>query len=419
MDLSQETGPIIGLVVCFVAAMFLAAAEAALLRISPFRAKSLAARKTTRGRRLAALIADLPNVLNTVLLAALLAQIGAATIAGGIAERQTGSFGVTVASIGLTLLLFVYGEAIPKTFAVRHADRVGLALSAPLSVLEWILRPIVRLLVWVADLQMPGKGIIVPPSITEEELRHMSVSAAREGEITDSDLELIHGAFRLGDRRVHDVMVPRPDVVAVAATDSVAEALDLALAAGHRRLPVYENTVDDITGLVHTRDLMRVPGDRRPVLQVGVLAREPLVVPESKRVLDLLEEMQAHRTHLAVIVDEFGSTAGLVTVEDIAEELLGAISEGAAPDPVVETAPGTWSVDARLPIGDLEVLTGSSLDALFDDEVPPGASTVAGLIMWLAGRIPDLGDRVEFGDHWLRVAAVRRRRITRVEVARR
>ena len=249
------------------------------------------------------------------------------------------------------------------------------------------------------------------PTVTEDELRHLAARAAHEGEITEDDVGLIQRAFRLGDRRAVDVMVPRPEIVAVSAEESVATALDLALEAGHRRLPVFDDTVENITGMVRLRDLVKIPAQRRASLAVGRVADDPLVVPASKRLLPLLTEMQASQTHMAVIVDEYGGTAGIVTVEDIAEELLGTISEGSTTEEIVETGPGRWSIDAGLPVEDLAELTGES--------IPPGINTVGGLVMRLLGRIPQVGDEVELGAHTLRVAATRRRRVTRVEAGRR
>ncbi len=204
-------------------------------------------------------------------------------------------------------------------------------------------------------------------------------------------------------------MVPRPDVVAVARTVSVAKAMQVALAAGHRRVPVYDDTIEDISGLVRLRDMVQVPAERRVQIEAGAIAERPLVVPESKRIFALLTEMQETRTHLAVVVDEFGGTAGIVTLEDIAEELLGTLSEEAAGETVAALAPGRWSVDAGLPVEDLEVITGAR---------PPEGdwNTVAGLVLGLAGHVPALGDVVETDVLRLRVAGLRRRRITRVEV---
>ena len=409
MNSQQDAAILLGLFACFGLVMFLSAAEAALLRISPVRAVSQA-ETTKRWRTLAALVENLPNVLNAVLFAALLAQIGAATLAGLLAQETFGSWGVTAATVGLTALLFVYGEAIPKTYAVRHPDRVGLVLARPIRIVEIAFRPIVRILVWIADLQMPGKGIATAPTVTEAELRYLASWAAREGEITEEDADLIRRAFRIGDRLADDVMVPRPDIVAVSGDCDIAEALELALDFGHRRLPVFNGSIEHIDGMVRMRDLVAVPETRREGLSVRVVSEEPLVVPASKRVLDLLREMQAAQTHLAVIVDEHGGTAGIVTIEDIAAELLGTMVESPAILPVVEIGSDAWSIDAALPIEDLA--------DLIHETVPEGPNTVGGLVMLITGTIPTLGEAVVLGNHELRVTSLRDRRITRVEVAR-
>lgn len=408
MSVPDDLPLLLLLVGLLVVAVFIAAAETSLLRIPVVRAASLAAHRDRRARRLADLLDDLPRVLNVILLTALLAQIGAATVAGILAGRWFGSTGATISSIVLTLVMFVYAEAIPKTYAVRHADRVALALSAPVKALDFVLRPIVAVLVWFADLQMPGKGITMSPTVTEDELRRLASRAAREGQITEDDLALIERAFRFGDRQVDDVMVPRPDIVGVSASLPAAEALRVALESGHRRLPVYGESPDDITGFVRLRDLVALPPEKG-TLPVGRLAEAPMVVPESKRVLDLLTEMQSTGVHIAVVVDEYGGTAGLVTVEDIAEELLGSISEEPGGAMVVELAEGRWSVDGGLPVEDLA--------DLLDIAEPEGEwNTAAGLVIGLLGRLPKIGDTVELDTARIRVSLVRGRRITRLEI---
>jgi CBS domain containing-hemolysin-like protein len=411
MSFGDDVWLIALLALAFALSMVLAAGEASLLRVSPIRAASLASGGDKQAMRVAALLEDLPRVLNSVLFAALLSQIGAATLTGVLSQRWFGSLGVTAASVGLTFLLFVYAEAIPKTFAVRHPDRVALRLATGLARLEMALRPVVGALIWFADFQMPGKGITTSPTVTEDELRRLASSAAREGEITPEDLALIERAFRIGDRRIDDIMVPRADIVAVSTEATVELALAMALSSGHRRLPVYEETPDNIVSMVRLRDLMLIPEPRRELLAVGTLAVDPLVVPGSKRVLDLLREMQLSRVHLAVIVDEYGGTAGMATVEDIAEELLGSMSEEPEAVPIALIEEGRWSIDAALPIEDLS--------ETLEMDLPEGEwNTVAGLVFTLAGRVPLVGDEVSVSGHVFRVVATRRRRITRVEVTR-
>jgi len=394
-------------VVAFVAAALLAAAETSLLRISSVRAATLAKEGGRRGRQLAQLIGRLPRVLNTILLTALLSQIVAATVVGIVAVRWFGSLGVTLASIVLTIVLFIYAEAIPKTYAVRHADRVGLAVAGPVAVLELLLRPIVSLLVTIADLQAPGRGIKTSPTVTEDELRLLAGRAAIEGEIESGDEELIERAFRFGDRRTDDIMVPRTEVVGVPSNTPVKKAVEVALEAGHRRLVVYEASLDHITGIVRLRDLVAVPSDCAG-LAVGHLSQEPLVVPETKRIVTLLREMQETGTHLALVVDEYGGTAGLVTVEDIAEELLGSISEDVVDEDLVQVGELSWSVNGLLPVEDLEATVGI--------EFGEGDwNTTAGLVVNHLGRLPAVGDQVTVSECVLRVTAVRGHRVLRIE----
>lgn len=410
MDLDRDLPLILTLAGAFVLSVFIAAAETALLRMPFVRVASLASEGVRGAKRLKSLVDRLPEVLNAILLAALLVQIVAATVSGILADRWLGPLGVTIASATLTVILFIYSEAIPKTYAVRHADRVALRLALPMAILELVLRPFVKVLVWIADLQMPGKGVITSPTVTEDEIRMLATRAAVEGEITREDLRLIERAFRAGDREVDDIMVPRPDIVAVADDTPAGQALEIALEAGHRRLPLYEGSIENITGVVRIRDLMRVPSDRRN-LQVGAFAEEPLVVPESKRILDLLREMQTSHNHVAVVVDEYGGTAGLVTVEDIVEELIGSIQERRVDEEVVSIGEGRWMVDGSVPVEDLEDILGEEVD-------DTDWNTVAGLTLGLLGRLPVVGDEVEHAGHVLRVVAVRGRRILRVEIRR-
>ncbi len=406
MDLNRDGGLIALFVVLFLIAVVLAAAETALVRVSRVRIAALADEGSRRASRTLRLLDDLPLVLNTILLVVLLVQIGAATVTGILAERWFGSTGVTIASFVLTIFLFVYSEAIPKTYAYRNASKVVMALAYPVGLLTSVLRPVVSVLVKFADLHAPGKGIATTPTVTERELRSLAAAAATEGEITSADLSLIEGAFRLGDRVAEEVMVPRVDVTGIPATASAEEALEIGLRTGHRRLPVYEGTIDNIVGIVRQRDLVA-----KRQAPVGEIAYPPLVVAGSKRVVNLLREMQEAGTHVAVIIDEHGGTSGMVTIEDIVEELFGVVSEeGQVSAPLMrEVGDRRWVVDGRMLTEDLSTAIGISL--------PEGDwTTVGGLVMGLAGELPPLGTEIDAGECLMRVEGIRRRRIRRVLV---
>ena len=401
---------IILLVVLLGTAVYLGAAEAALLRVRRTAVEVLAEDGDAGAGRLLKLVEDLPRVMNTVLLTVLLVQIGAATVTGLLAERSFGSLGITLASIVLTLVMFVYAEAIPKTYAVRHPLRVARLVTPVVALLKTAFHPIVSLLIWFADLQAPGQGIAGTAGVTEEELRLLAAQAAQSGEIADSDLELMERAFTVGDQRVDEILVPRIDVVSVSADTPARRALEIAIESGHRRLPVHSGNPDEMSGVVRLRDLARhlSEGKDEPV---GQLAREVLVVPESKRVLELLREMQRSGRHFAVAVDEHGGTAGIVTIEDVVEELVGDVADEGEERPTViqEIAPGRWRVDARVPVADLESVIGHGL--------PDGDwNTVGGLVLGLIGRIPRVGETAEVAGHRLTVTAASRRRVMHVEI---
>ncbi len=412
MDLQADLPLLLVLLALLLFAVFIAAAEASFLRVPAVRVQAMAAGGSRRARRLEEMTGRMPNVLNAILLAALLSQIAAATVAGILAIRWFDErLGPTIASVGLTVIMYIYAEAIPKTYAVRNADRVALLTAIPLAIVERILRPVVSVLVWIADLQMPGKGVEGSPTVTEDELRMLATAAATEGEITDEDAALIDRAFRVGDREADDVMVPRTDVVAVVSTMTVDKAVEIAIESGHRRLPVYIDDRENMTGVVGLRDMIAVPVERRALVEVGSLAEELLVVPQTKRVLDLLQEMQQTTTHLAIVVDEYGGTAGLVTVEDIVEEVLGSISVTPVSEEISKVDSDTWVIDGTVPVEDLGELMHQELE---DDDW----NTVAGLIMAELGRIPRLGDQITYEGHTLKVIGLRGRRITRIEVRR-
>jgi putative hemolysin len=235
----------------------------------------------------------------------------------------------------------------------------------------------------------------------------LTIEAADEGEITEVDRDLIDRVFRFGDRRVDDVMVPRPDIVAVDRKTSLSEALEIALRAGHRRLPVFVDDLENIQGVVRLRDLIaaRDRGDS----ELDDIAFEPLVVPESKRISNLLEDMQARNNHMAVVVDEYGVTVGLVTIEDVAEELLGSIADGPHTDGVEHSGEGVWRVVGSTPVEDLSSEIGV--------QVPDGDwNTAAGLMLGVAGRLLDPGATVDIDGFEFIVRGVRGRRITLIEI---
>jgi CBS domain containing-hemolysin-like protein len=407
----SESLPLLGVLAGLVVlAAFLAAAETALVRIPRVRLEVAAEKGDRPAARVLRLVHDLPRVLNAVLLTVLLVQVGAATIAGVVAERHFGNTGVTIASVLLTVVMFVYTEAIPKTVAVRHPLAIARLVAIPVAALAFATRPLVAVLLFVADLQAPGKGIASSSTVTEAELRRLAADAAAAGEIAPADLDLIERSFSIGDTPVGAITVPRPAVVALPLGTPLAEALDRALRSGHRRLPVYQGDLDGICGVVRLRDLAAAVSAGWPST-LAELQQPIITVAETRKVRDVLRDMQASGHHLAAVIDEHGGTTGIVTVEDAVEELVGDIGEAGRPRPrpVRPLAPGRWTVDASADVPELEQALGASF---------PGGRwrTVAGLVIGAAGHLPRVGETVTVAGFTFRVTAATRRRVVRVEV---
>ena len=405
---------LIGLVVVLVLlGSVLAMAEASISRMSRVRAMSL----KEEGRRNAAVLERVEEqpakYLNSIYLAVMLCQNGSAILVAIIAERETGSLGVTLISIGFTLVYFVAVEAMSKTYGILHSDRVALFLAPLVWFLARILSAPTRLLIGLANVLLPGKGLKQGPFVSEEEIRSMAEIGHEEGAIEEEEKEMIHSIFEFGDTVVREVMTPRPDMIAVEAGTKLKDVLTLMLKHGFSRMPVHEKNMDNIVGLAYAKDVMRRlhNGRTRKEITVEDIARPAIFVPESKKIAELLREMQQQKTHMAIVVDEYGDVAGLVTMEDLLEEIVGEIAdEYDRGESLVEPVDDlTMRVDGRLPIDELEELVDADLP---DEEW----DTVGGLLAGVLGRLPKRGDEVTLGGVILRVEKVKGRRIAKVLV---
>jgi CBS domain containing-hemolysin-like protein len=415
---SEDLALVIVIVVLLAASGMLALAETSLVRMNRIKAKAMVDEKRRGARQLARLIEHPAQFLNPILLLVLICQLVSATLVGVVAEHLLGGIGVLVGAAFEVVVIFVFFEAVPKNWAVHNPERAAL-LSAP--VVSAVVRfPPIRfvssLLIGLANLIIGqsggGEDGLRPSYITDSELKAMADVAHEENVIEHEERTFIHSVIDFGDTVAREVMVPRPDMVTIESERSVTEALETALAAGFSRIPVHEGQIDDITGIAYTKDLMRDERAGKGEHPVREAARPPVFVPESKGVPALLHQMQEEKFHMAIVVDEYGGTAGLVTLEDLLEELVGEIvDEFDVEEPGVERHPdGSVVVSARYAVDDADDLLGADL--------PQGPwDTVGGLMLDLAGRVPDEGDSVEVDGFRLTALDVRGRRIGRVRIA--
>jgi CBS domain containing-hemolysin-like protein len=396
----------------------LAAAEAAMTRTSRVRALALEEEGRRNAEMLVKIESDPPRYLNAVYLAVMFVQNGSAILVAILAENDFGPEDgsgpwVGIVSFVFTLLYFVVVEAMAKTFAVLHTDRVALALSPIVWFLGRVLAPPTRVLIGLANILLPGKGLKQGPFVSEEEIRSMAEVGHEEGSIDEGEKELIHSIFEFGDTIVREVMVPRPDIVAIEDDKTLRDVQALVLSHGYSRIPVYHESLDDVKGVVFAKDVLKALHQGRQDMPLADIMRDAHFVPESKRVADLLKEMQKEKFHQALVYDEHGSVTGIVSLEDLLEELVGEITdEYDREEPeVLELGNGTYRVSGKASIDDVNELLGTELP---DEEW----DTVAGLMLDLLGRMPERGEETSFRGVNLKAERVQGRRIASVMITR-
>ena len=412
---STDAWALAGAAILVLLTAVLGAAETALSRMSLQRAQRLVAAGERRAKRVVRLMEEPARTLNILKLALVTMQVLAVALVAVVLDRYLQDWVVVIAcSLGVSAALFVGAEVAPKTLAVQRTDMVAMRTARWVELLALPLSPIASLLIWAGNVIAPGKGLKQGPFVTEEEIREMIDVAESDEVIEESERAMIHSIFELGDTVVREIMVPRPDMVTVAATDSLGSVLDTILRAGHSRIPVHGPERDTIVGLVYAKDVLRrlhTAGDEEGPWDD--LLRQPSFVPELKPVDSLLREMQADKIHLAIVVDEYGATVGLVTIEDILEEIVGEIvDEYDREEKLVEQlADNVWRLDARLPVDELNEMLGTELPREEWD-------TLGGLLFGLLGHVPSPGERVEVEGIRLTAERIRGRRIAKVLVKR-
>jgi len=381
---------IIGLVaigVSLAGIFFVSLAEAALVGVNPVAVR----RRAERGEKSAQIIASLHesgNYLTALIVALNAGIILIATIMTLLTHRE-------LLHIAMIAIIVVLGELIPKTYGSLRAEPVALRVARSAQRLTRFLYPVTRVLTAVSRTFFPAVGAAVEyrgQQMTPEQIRAAAELWVENGQVAPAETEILDSVLELTRTTAREVMAPRVDVVALSATATMDEVVDTALSSGYSRIPVYEEDIDHIVGILYVHDLLATPPEQWHDLKLRDIVREPLLAPESKPVDELLWMMRERSTHLAVLIDEFGSTAGLATIEDILEELVGEIEdEHDLPEQEIELlSPTEAMVDGRARIEDINEVLGTDLP---EDEY----ETVAGLVSGIAGHIPEPGDVVRCG----------------------
>ncbi len=430
--MSDTLGELLVIVVLVLLNGLFVAAEIALVTVRRSRIEQLIEEGNRRAVRVRRVVEDPGRFLAVIqlgitfigFLASAFAAISLARVLAdafgrlGLASDLATGAAVVVVTLLLSLFTIVFGELVPKSIALAHPDRVALLLAGPVDLLGRLLGPLVAVLAGITRSVVRPFGIEVTKEarISAEELKLIVERGGEEGVLEAEEEQMIHAVIELGDRRLHEVMVPRPDIVALPASATIDEAVEVIVREGHSRIPVYEDSIDEIVGILYAKDLLPIlkDGAERPPLRS--LLRTPVFVPESMPIDDLLHELQRRKVHLAIVLDEYGGTAGLVTIEDLLEEIVGEIQdEYDVEEPlVVRLSSDEARMDGRVAIEELEETFEVELDLEDRDEY----DTLGGLIFHRLGELPEPGDRVVVGPLTMTVESTDGRRVGKVLVIR-
>lgn len=417
---------ILGIVVLVVLNGYLAAAEIALVSARRTALQTAADKGSHRAQAALRLLDDPTRLLSTVQIGITLVGFTASATAavtlatpvaswlrvlpwvGGIAS----GLAVFLVTLAITYVTLVFGELAPKRLGLQRAERVAMSVALPITWLSTFFAP----LVWVLS---HSTGVVArllgirdkggKPGVTEEEIKLL---VTEQGSLLDEEKRMIHEVFELGDTVAREIMVPRVDAVMIEDTATVAEALDMFRRTGFSRAPVYHDDPDTVTGIILLKDILEPIASGGGARSLSASVREPLFVPETKPILGLLAEMRDSHNHMAVVVDEHGGTAGLVTIEDIVEEVVGEIADEFDREHrhISVAGPGRWIIDGRLSAEEAREALGIDIPESEEYE------TVAGWVLMCLGHIPEVGETVRAGEATARVISVRRRRIARLLV---
>jgi len=400
-------------IICILLSAFFSSSEVALISITKARVRTLVNDNKPGALALATLKEKPDHFLITILIGNTIVNIAAAAIATAIAISVFGSIGVGIATGFVVIVLLIFGEIGPKIYASRAPDTFPRTVAPIILFLSRLLSPVI----WVVERVSPSLGIgrdAAEPAVTEDEIKEWIDVGKEEGTIEQDEKEMLYSVLEFGDTTAREIMTPRVDVILMEDTAGIGEAIRIFNETGFSRIPVYHDQIDNITGVLNVKDVFSAMVSKRKDLSIKEIMYDPTFVPETKKIDDLLKELQVHRVQIAIVIDEYSSFVGIVTVEDILEELVGEImDEYDKEEPEVQTiSEGVYVLDAQMWVDDIndELGIGLPLDESYE--------TVGGLLIDRLGHIPQHpGEKVEIegGRITLVVMQMHGRRIVKIK----
>ncbi|MFW7378861.1 MAG: hemolysin family protein [Oligoflexus sp.] len=420
--LSDDLSSFIIIGFCLIISAFFSASETAITSLGALKARHLIDQRGRAVKQLRLWLQHPSRVLTTILIFNNLVNILASALAAQLASKYFENQAISIATGTITFLVLIFGEIIPKSFARANSEKLSIFCMLIISVIYRLFFPIVWAFSELANhvIRWLGSDQSLQPAITEEELEFLIEVGEKAGVLEDMKRTMISGVFEFDETKVREVMTPRTDIVAVEKNDSIEDAVKLILQTGHTRLPVYEERVDNIIGLVFAKDLLRHLADPNRLQNgpenLSQVMREPMFVPESKPLMEFFKELKRTKNHMAIIIDEYGGTAGIVTMEDILEEIVGDIQDeyDVEEASILKIDDGVYDVAGSVNIS--EFVEYFDLDDSFEKEVEGEVDTIAGWMTQLLGHLPEVGQTLTHGPLTIEVTDVERHRIDRLRV---
>lgn len=409
---------IIALSIVFIA--ILASAESSFIAVNKIRIRSLMEKGDIRAKAVQKLLDEHDKLFSAVILSGNLFTIFATSIGTALALRYFGEDGIIIATIIMTFLTVVFGELAPKTFAVTYSEKVSLLLAKPVVFYIRLISPLVWIFKVTSNLiirMLGGKKKPVSPFVTEEEIKTMINIGEEEGTLEEEEKQMLHKVFEFGDKVVTEAMVPRTEIVSISDDSTVGDALKLVLEEGYSRYPVVKENIDSVTGILYVKDIVKqmAQGKIENYTPITGIVREAYYIPENKMVTELLDEMQKNKFQIAIVMDEYGGTAGLITLEDIMEEIVGGLQdefEAMEGEKEVEIIDERTSIVAgQTGLDEINELVGSEL-------VSEDFHTIGGFVFGLFKRLPKVGEQVRYHNLRFLILEMEDRKISKVKITR-
>ncbi|MEE6246304.1 MAG: hemolysin family protein [Thermoproteota archaeon] len=400
------------LIILVILSGFFSGSETALISITEVKAKTLSERKVKGADSLYRLKKDQQKALVTILICNNLVNIAAASIATFIALEMFQSIGVGIATGIMTIIILIFGEVVPKSFVAKHNQRIGLRIARIIEYLGYILSPVIIPLIRTSDYMTKGYELEESPKVTEDELKNILEVGEEEKVIEKHEKEFMHGVLKSGETTVREVMVPRTKMFVINSNESMKDALENLIKSKYSRAPIIKESRDKIVGVITLKELLSANALNKPKQSVIKIARKPIFVSQKEIVGNLIRELQSKSEHMAIVVDEFGGVEGLLTLEDLIEEILGEIADESEDRSrsIKRLNKNTIEVNGDTDIADVEKIFGINF------EVETESATINGLLHHLLKDLPKVGDKIEINETELIVISMKNKRPKRIRI---